>query len=217
MTRLEIAKLACRILALWVLAQGVSNLGALVALFAYPVLTSFNIHAFGWMDMLQWGVPAVFYLLQIVMCLFFWFGADWLAHRMVSHDPSPVVGTHFTQQNAMAVALVAVGTMTLIPELQSVVFHVTQLLGGLGMGLNLNLLAGLISAAAMAAVSCLLIFRPSGVVRLILRARSGAEYRGEGTSCLKCGYDLRASPERCPECGTVPPRRNSDVSVTTTR
>jgi hypothetical protein len=40
------------------------------------------------------------------------------------------------------------------------------------------------------------------LTRWLIRQR----LRPETFSCPACGYDLRATPDRCPECGTIPSR-----------
>ena len=49
--------------------------------------------------------------------------------------------------------------------------------------------------------ACQLVFLPS-LVLLLMTFRSAAKAGGSLDLCPTCGYDLRASPRRCPECGT---------------
>jgi hypothetical protein len=39
---------------------------------------------------------------------------------------------------------------------------------------------------------------------LLLKRRSRRGHRDRANLCQACGYDLRATPDRCPECGAIP-------------
>src|SRR5437879_6343291 len=50
---------------------------------------------------------------------------------------------------------------------------------------------------------------PSWCLIGYLRRRRAIKWRQEGL-CPRCGYDLRASVQRCPECGTLVPSLKAD-------
>lgn len=54
--------------------------------------------------------------------------------------------------------------------------------------------------------AALLLFAICPALWLNNRRRRRAQQRG--ITCLACGYDLRATPDRCPECGTPVPAKH---------
>ena len=60
----------------------------------------------------------------------------------------------------------------------------------------------LIAAAIMMALAPMFF-----VLHMLISPRRLKRMRLQAGLCVECGYDLRATPERCPECGLEMPER----------
>jgi hypothetical protein len=45
---------------------------------------------------------------------------------------------------------------------------------------------------------------PAAWIASSVTSRARRRARRSGSRCVRCGYDLRSTPGRCPECGTAP-------------
>ena len=78
---------------------------------------------------------------------------------------------------------------------------------------NVNLtLPGTFSASqfdefTLSNADALIVLMIIGILSTYLGIRTRTSY--DDGLCAKCGYDLRATPDRCPECGTIPPKKEA--------
>src|SRR5438046_1331000 len=114
MTRIEIATLACKILAVWFFAEvAMAGVWTIITA-AVAIVSSFSSSgsSLGY-DLKEAAVLGLVPLGQLVVGLFLWFRAPRLAARMVSDDPTPVIRPDITAPDVLAIAFMTIGVYTL--------------------------------------------------------------------------------------------------------
>ena len=177
MTRLEIATLACKILAVWMFVQTALTAYSLVHMFVGLLIGVFGTGRFG-ADVAAAGLASIHVLVLLLIGLLLWFQASTLAARMVSDDPTPVTRPDITEEAVLAVALAAVGVFALIRVVQSLATRI------IGMSLaeetwaSPRWQADFWSSMIGLALAIWLIFGSRGIARFVLWVRTAGVNSG---------------------------------------
>lgn len=130
MTRLEIAVLACRVLALWMFAQVAIAAPSLAFLLAMAIHNAFGSLEYRWDELIVVAHMTLPTVGVLVVGLLFWYRAGRLARRMVSDDPTPVTRPDLTRDDVLAIAFTATGVFTLVPVLRELAGSVIPMVRG---------------------------------------------------------------------------------------
>jgi hypothetical protein len=120
MTRYEIAVLACKILALWVLVQIAFLLENMLYMVLYLIETLVGSSDPNRTYLLSNASLAILGVGMAVIALCFWFQAPRLAKWMVSQDATPVTAGQVTKDDVMMVAFSTAGAFLLIQGLERI-------------------------------------------------------------------------------------------------
>jgi len=124
----KLPALACKILALWLFTEFVMAIVVVVWMVVTAVCGLRQRD--GWHDFVIAGLTGLPSLGTLLIGMFLWFKASWLADRMVSDDPTPVTRPDMTQQTFLAVACAAIGIFTIIPVLRNLVGNFVIIIAG---------------------------------------------------------------------------------------
>ena len=179
MTRLEIATLACKILALYLFAEVVIVGSSVIFMLILTIGGLFSHSARGWDDLLGAAVMGIPTAATALAALFLWIRAEALAARMVSDDALPVTATDLSADTVMAVAFTAIGVFTLIPVLRDLAGIVFRAVSGpypfSESWRSASWHAHFWSCLLGLALSLCLMLTPRGVVKAVKWAREAAK------------------------------------------
>ncbi len=178
MTRLEIAGLACKILALWLFAQAAYLLSAFAVSLTVLVGAILSRQGVQWQDLLSFSVTGIMPLAMAVVGVFIWLRAEMLASRIVSDDPTPITSSNATYESMLAIAVTAVGVFTLAGLMRDATKYVVVVSRGELPFEKLWQRPDFLGLVVGFVFAIFLIFGARRVARLALRTKS-AEVQGD--------------------------------------